>query len=241
MSGSAAAWRRRTSATGAAGMTHLPVRKADPGEVVPTGASSSAIIGGIGANCNETMGCRAPHLPPPPRVPQRRRVPASSPSTAWCSLRDFLAGGAFSPSRRGLDEHLLEPLQAFGPAPFVQGQARLRGELTLSEKKLGPPVQLLERQLHNRLAMIRSWRIPSKRVRQTGRRIDLAELSREAEAIAIRRLHRDEVAAADAWIELDAGSSEPLGAPPVRKLSWFGQGAVDRRRRGGQHAPQAHR
>src|SRR5215211_4274856 len=124
-------------------------------------------------------------------------------------------------------EHLSQPYETVGPARFVQPKAFLRCEITLRQKNLAPLTSVLERQRDDRLAIVGIGRIPSKRVRQTGGRIDLQELSQEVEEIAIRRLHRDAIPGADARVELNAGGGEASGAPPFREFPRIAQPPVD--------------
>ena len=136
-------------------------------------------------------------------------------------------------------EHLLQPPETVDPAVFVERKAFLCGELALRQEDLGPLTSILERKLDYRLPVVRIGGIPPKRVRQTGGRIDLPELAREVEEVAIRRLHRDPVAASDARIELNAGSGEASGAPPLREFPRVAQRPVYGRPRARQDPLQA--
>jgi hypothetical protein len=140
---------------------------------------------------------------------------------------------------RCLGEHLLQPSETVGPACFMQGSASLCSETAVDQENLGPVISILKGQRDYRLSIVRVGRGPSKRVRQTGGRIDLPELSREVEEIAFRRLHRDPIAAADERIEINAGSAKASRPPPLNELGRIGQGSVYDRPRERQKPLQA--
>ena len=81
---------------------------------------------------------------------------------------------ALSVRRLASREHPLETIEAFTPALVVELRASLRGEDTLIDYQLSRLAQILERDRHDRLPIVRVGLLPSKRVGQA-RRLYLAE------------------------------------------------------------------
>src|SRR5689334_993748 len=100
----------------------------------------------------------------------------------------------------------------------MDGPPLLGREPALAEADLCPIALLDERQLGERLPVVGVRWFPVEREREAGGRIDLPELAREPEGLAVRRLHRDPIAAAHARIELDLRDAEARWTPPFGEL-----------------------
>src|SRR3954451_19173451 len=125
------------------------------------------------------------------------------------SMRELLQGLR---SVRCLAEELLQPLEAVSPTlscsarrSSVANTPRIKSTSVRSYLDLG-------RQRCHRLSIVGVGGIPSKRVGQAGGSIDLSELSREVEGIAIRGAASRSGSCRRARIELDTRSGEASGA-----------------------------
>jgi len=82
---------------------------------------------------------------------------------------------------------------------------------------------------------------PHERVSETGRRSDFEEHARQREVVALRRLHLDPIALADARLELDAWGCEASRSPPLRQLERITEGREHDRRSRRNNALQLER
>ena len=77
------------------------------------------------------------------------------------------------------------------------------------------------------LAVVGVGFLPAKGVDEAARRVDLEELAREMEQVAIGWLHREAIDAPHPEIEVYLGRREALWPPPFRQIGWIGERSED--------------
>ena len=112
-----------------------------------------------------------------------------------------------------------EPLERFCPTCLMERVSSLVCERPLIDNELRSLAVVRERQCHERLLVVRIRLFPLERVHEAAGRIDHRISPAEMECLSLRRLHRDAVAPAVANIEIEGGSGEPCGTPPLGELT----------------------
>src|SRR3954470_840940 len=132
----------------------------------------------------------------------------------------------------------LELLEALAPAVPVKRQTRLSAEIPLPQRDLRRVAPLLERQIDQRLDIVRIGRLPSEREREAGGRVHGAEHAVDEERLALGRLHLDAIGLTDQGAEVDGWDREPSRPPPLgesRRIPERSEGHRPRRRQDAPH------
>src|SRR5262245_65676009 len=105
----------------------------------------------------------------------------------------------------------------------MQGEPLLRCKQSLREGELSSVTKVGEGDSDDRFSVVRSGLVPAEGVHEAARRVDLDELAREVEQIAVGWLHGEAVAAGNPEVEVGLRQGASAWAPPPGQLNWLGQ------------------
>src|SRR5690242_20305835 len=153
-----------------------------------------------------------------------------------CPLNDP-ARGELAPNQ-GLTQIAREPVEGVGPSVAVDLEPRLGAEDAEPQRHLCCFALVRERQIGERLDVVRVRRIPGEREREPLGWVHCAEDAVEGERVALGRLHLDPVRLARDRAPVGARDREPLRAPPLCELLAVPEGSEDDLARRGQGVRQ---